>query len=118
MWRVLGRIAPDTLGGRIILVLLSGLLAFYLGSLWLHQVDIESLLGTAREGQLAERLLATKRVLEVLEPVARDRTTHDLASASLDLHWTAAPTVRRHPQRRKMVYVEHLRRLRIFRPVR
>lgn len=94
MWRVLGRIAPDTLGGRIILVLLSGLLAFYLGSLWLHQVDIESLLGTAREGQLAERLLATKRVLEVLEPVARDRTTHDLASASLDLHWTAAPTVR------------------------
>ncbi len=91
---MLGRIAPDTLGGRIILVLLSGLLAFHLGSLWLHQVDIESLLGTARESQLAERLLATKRVLEVLEPVARDRTTHDLASASLDLHWTAAPTVR------------------------
>jgi signal transduction histidine kinase len=94
MRRILGRIVPDTLGSRIILVLLSGLLAFHLGSLWLHQVDIESLLGTARESQLAERLLATKRVLEVLEPVARDRTTHDLASASLDLHWTAVPTVR------------------------
>ena len=33
-------------------------------------------------------------MLEVLEPADRDRTTHDLASASLDLHWTAIPTVR------------------------
>ena len=85
---------PDTLGGRIILLLLAGLLTFHLGSLWLHQADTEALLGTTRERQMADGLVAAKRVLDTLPAAARDRTAHDLSSASLDLHWTAASTVR------------------------
>lgn len=87
-------LSPDTLGGRIILVLLAGLLTFHLGSLWLHQADTEALLGTTRERQMVDGLAAARRVLDALPTAQRDRTAHDLSSASLDLHWTAAPTVR------------------------
>jgi signal transduction histidine kinase len=90
----LRRLIPDTLGSRIILVLLVGLIAFHLGSLWLHQLGTETVLGTTREAQLAERLAAAKRAVAELPSAERDRTAHALSSASLDMHWTPAPTVR------------------------
>lgn len=85
---------PDTLGGRIVLVLLVGLLAFHLGSLWLHQTGTEAVLGTTRERQLAERLATAKRAVAELPPADRDRTAHALSSVGLDMHWTPAATVR------------------------
>lgn len=85
---------PDTLGGRIVLVMLVGLMAFHLGSLWLHQVGTEAMLGTTRERQMAERLVAARRAVADLPIVERDRTAHALSSASLDLHWTPAPAIR------------------------
>lgn len=85
---------PDTLGGRIVLVMLIGLMAFHLGSLWLHQVGTEAMLGTTREHQMAERLASAKRAVAELPATERDRTAHALSSASLDLHWTPAPTIR------------------------
>lgn len=85
---------PDTLGGRIVLVMLVGLMAFHLGSLWLHQVGTETLLGTTRERQMAERLASAMRAVSDLPVAERDRTAHALSSASLDLHWTPAPAVR------------------------
>lgn len=94
MRRAVSRLLPDTLGGRIVLVLLTGLLAFHLGSLWLHQADTEALLGTTRERQLVEGLAAAKRALDGLPAAERDHTAHDLSSASLDLHWTAVSTAR------------------------
>lgn len=94
LMRIGRSLVPDTLSGRIMLVLLAGLIAFHLGSLWLHQVDTESLLGTTRERQMAERLAAAKRAVAELPPGERDRTAHALSSASLDLHWTPTPTVR------------------------
>lgn len=88
------RILPDTLGGRIVLVLLVGLLTFHVGSLWLHQTAIDSLLGSTRELQAAERLVAAKRAIADTQPADRDRTAHALSSAGLDFHWTLEPTVR------------------------
>jgi len=91
--KALGRLVPDTLGGRIVMVLLVGLMAFHLGSLWLHQIGTEAVLGTTRQAQLAERLVAAKRAVVELPVEERDRTAHALSTASLDLHWTRAPTV-------------------------
>jgi signal transduction histidine kinase len=88
------RLLPDTLGGRIVLVLLVGLLVFHLGSLWLHQSGAEAVIGTAREHQLAERLAGAKRAVAELPAADRDRMAHALSSAALDMHWTASPTVR------------------------
>lgn len=85
---------PDTLGGRIVLVMLVGLMAFHLGSLWLHQVGTEAMLGTTRERQTAERLVGARRAVADLPVAERDRTAHALSSASLDLHWTPAPAIR------------------------
>ena len=58
MASLLRRLVPDTLSARIVLVLLVGLMAFHLGSLWLHQAGIQTALGTSREQQLAEQLAA------------------------------------------------------------
>jgi len=90
-----GGLLPDRLAGRIVLVLLLGLTVLHVGSLWLHQVDIETLLGTDREAQLAERLVGARRLLAGLATDKRDGAAHDLSSASLDLHWTEAATT--HP---------------------
>lgn len=92
--RLLAFLLPDTIGGRIVLVLLIGLLTFHVGSLWVHQTGTEALLGTTREAQLAERLVAAKRAVAELPIGERDRTSHALSSANLDLHWTSTPTVR------------------------
>ncbi|MGK7865468.1 ATP-binding protein [Falsiroseomonas sp. E2-1-a4] len=89
----LRRLLPDTLGGRIVLVLLVGLMAFHLGSLWLHQIGTDAVLGTTREAQLAERLVAAKRAVAELPVDERDRTAHALSTVSLDMHWTRAATV-------------------------
>ncbi len=89
-WR---RPVPDTLAGRVVLVLLAGLLAFHLGSLWLHQAGTQAVLGTTREAQLAERLAAAKRAVVALPPDERDRTAHALSSASLDVHWSEVSAV-------------------------
>ncbi|MEO3472536.1 ATP-binding protein [Roseomonas sp. CAU 1739] len=89
----MSRLVPGTLGGRIMLVLFVGLIVFHLGSLWLHQIGTEATLGNTREEQLAERLAAAKRTIAALPAQDRDRMAHALSSASLDLHWTPAPTV-------------------------
>jgi signal transduction histidine kinase len=103
----LRRLLPDTLGGRIVLVLLVGLMAFHLGSLWLHQIGTEAVLGTTREAQLAERLVAAKRAVAELPTEERDRTAHALSTASLDMHWTRAATVQ--PVQASSARIEALR---------
>jgi len=103
----LRRLLPDTLGGRIVLVLLVGLMAFHLGSLWLHQIGTEAMLGTTREAQLAERLVAAKRAVAELPTEERDRTAHALSTVSLDMHWTRAATVQ--PVQASSARIEALR---------
>jgi len=91
--RWLGWLVPGTLGGRVVLVLLVGLLTFHVGSLWVHQAGTAALLGTTWEAVLAERLVSVKRAVVALPLAERDGTAHALSTASLDLHWTADPAV-------------------------
>ncbi len=84
----LSRRWPDSLAGRTVLVLLIGLSAFHLGSIWLHQQAIHGAAEEARERQVAERLAAAKRTVAAQPAAERDATAHTLSSAGLDIHWS------------------------------
>ena len=66
------RLLPSTLAGRIILVLLVGLMAFHVGSLWLHQTGSDILLGSTQQRVTAERVAAAARAVGMVPPDARD----------------------------------------------
>ncbi len=90
---MLKRLVPDTLAGRTIVILLFSLGLFHLWSLWIYQLGIEDLLGTTREEQLAERLVAVKRVIAALPESEREQTAHALSTATLEIHWSASSLV-------------------------
>ena len=85
---MLKRLIPDTLAGRTIIILLFGLGLFHLWSLWIYQLGIEDLLGTTREEQLAEHLVAVKRVVAALPDAEREETAHALSTATMEIHWS------------------------------
>ena len=89
------RLWPDTLAGRTILVLLAGLVAFHLFSLWFYSAGVELAVGLTRDRQVSERLASVKHALADLPANERDRAAHSLSSASLDMHWGPEPTVKR-----------------------
>ncbi len=102
------RLVPDTLAGRTIVVLLAGLVAFHVFSIWIYQIGAESLVGAARERNLVERLEAAKQAIADLPAAERDRAVHALSSASLDVHWSVATAVR--PAAGNSARIEDLRR--------
>lgn len=110
---MLKRLIPDTLAGRTIVILLFGLGLFHLWSLWIYQLGIEDLLGTTREQQLAEHLVAVKRVVAALPDTEREQTAHALSTATIEIHWSPHSLV--HPtaaERQKSTLVRrHLREL-------
>jgi signal transduction histidine kinase len=79
---------PQTLAGRTIAVLLVGLGLFHLWSIWIYQVGIESLLGSTRDQQLAERLVSIKRAIAALPSADREQTAHALSTATMEIHWS------------------------------
>ena len=87
------RLLPDTLAGRTIIILVIGLGLFHLWSIWIYQIGTENLLGSAREQELAEHLIAAKRVLDELPPDQREPTAHALSSSDLELHWSPVTLV-------------------------
>ncbi len=89
------RLWPDTLAGRTTLVLLAGLIAFHLCSLWFYTAGVELAVGLTRDRQVAERLASVKHVLAELPADERDRAAHSLSSSSLEVHWGPEPTVKR-----------------------
>jgi len=78
---------PDGLAGRVTLVLLTGLLALHIGSVWVHEASLRGNYQVARERAVAEGLSRARRALTVLPPVERDRAAHALSSPGLELHW-------------------------------
>ncbi|MBS7813619.1 ATP-binding protein [Roseococcus pinisoli] len=78
---------PDGLAGRTTLVLLTGLLALHLGSVWIHEASLRGSHQDARERAIAEGLSQARRALSLLPPVERDRAAHALSSPALELHW-------------------------------
>ena len=90
---MLKRLIPDTLAGRTIVIMLFGLGLFHLWSLWIYQLGSEDLLGTTREEQLAERLVAVKRVIAALPENEREQTAHALSTATMEIHWSTSSLV-------------------------
>lgn len=82
------RLIPDTLAGRTIAVLLLSLGLFHLFSIYIYQIDLESVAGSTRERQLAERLVSIKRVIADLPATERERTAHSLTTATIEVHWS------------------------------
>jgi signal transduction histidine kinase len=101
------RLVPDTLAGRTIVILLVGLGLFHLWSIWIYQTGTESLLGSTRERQLAERLISIKRAVAELPPEEREHTAHALSAADMEVHWSPASLVNEVP-----VESERIKRLR------
>jgi len=89
--RLLRRAWPETLAARVVLVLLAGLTAFHLGSIWLHQLGSGAALDAARGQQIAERIGAAARTLAALPPGERERMAEMLSSPGLSLRWMPAP---------------------------
>ena len=85
---MLRRFFPDTLAGRTIVILLFSLGLFHLWSIWIYQLNIEELLGSTREEQLAEHLLSARRVVAEMPASEREETAHALSTATMDLHWS------------------------------
>jgi signal transduction histidine kinase len=88
------RLIPDTLAGRTIAVLLAGLIAFHVFSIWVYQIGAEGIVGAVHERNLAEQLANARRAVSGLPAEERDRAAHALAGARLDVHWSEATSVR------------------------
>ncbi len=92
--RLPGRLWPDTVASRAILILVAALLAFHLLGYWAFRVGVESFASAGRDGSLAERIVSIKRAIASLPDGAeRDRVAHDLSSASLEVHWSKVSLV-------------------------
>jgi len=80
------RLLPGTLAGRIILVLLVGLMAFHVGSLWLHQTGSDILLGSTQK-VTSERVAAAARAIGMVPPDAREAVAQALSSPGFQVRW-------------------------------
>ncbi|MHB0671717.1 ATP-binding protein [Roseomonas mucosa] len=81
------RLLPSTLAGRIILVLLVGLMAFHVGSLWLHQTGSDILLGSTQQKVTGERVAAAARAVGMVPPDAREAVAQALSSPGFQVRW-------------------------------
>jgi two-component system, OmpR family, sensor kinase len=81
------KLIPDTLAGRTIAIVLIGLGAFHLVSLWLYNSELVAEIGQVNERQLAERLVGIKRVVMEVPAKDRDRMAHSLSGGTLNVHW-------------------------------
>nr|WP_277819194.1 ATP-binding protein [Pseudoroseomonas vastitatis] len=83
---------PSTLAGRIILVLLVGLMAFHVGSLWLHQTGSDILLGSTQQKVTGERVAAAARAVGMVPPDAREAVAQALSSPGFQVRWQSGAT--------------------------
>lgn len=81
------RLLPDSIAGRVIVVLLVGLTLSHLASMWAHRAWVVSELGQSGE-QLADRIVSVKRAIQETPVPNRDRTAHALSLHSLQVHWS------------------------------
>ncbi|MBC9175975.1 HAMP domain-containing protein [Roseomonas ludipueritiae] len=81
------RLLPSTLAGRIILVLLVGLMAFHVGSLWLHQTGSDLLLGSTQQKVTGERVAAAARAIGMVPPDVREAVAQALSSPGFQVSW-------------------------------
>ncbi|MDJ0390325.1 ATP-binding protein [Roseomonas sp. E05] len=81
------RLLPSSLAGRIILVLLVGLMAFHVGSLWLHQTGSDILLGNTQQKVTSERVAAAARAIGMVPQEVRESVAQALSSPGFQVRW-------------------------------
>jgi signal transduction histidine kinase len=87
------RLLPSTLAGRIILVLLVGLMTFHVGSLWLHQTGSDILLGSTQQRVTGERVAAAARAVGMVPPDQRGAVAQALSSPGFQVSWQPSSSV-------------------------
>ncbi|WP_424812029.1 ATP-binding protein [Roseococcus sp. YIM B11640] len=88
-WRP--RLWPKGLAGRTILVLVAGLLALHVGSVWIHEASLRGSHRVAREDAIAEGLERARRALSLLPVDRREAAARALSGPGLDLRWHQGP---------------------------
>ncbi|WP_243634779.1 ATP-binding protein [Roseicella frigidaeris] len=91
MRRALDWLSPASLAGRTVLTLLTGLLVFHLGSVWLLERNVEGALEEAREVHTADHAAAAVRVLGALPVEVRETAARGLSSPGFAVAWASAP---------------------------
>jgi signal transduction histidine kinase len=89
----LRRLLPDSLAGRVALVLVLGLTISHLASLAVYQIDLFRELGVSDERKLADRLATIERLIASVATPNRDRTAHAISGRGLEIHWSPIPSV-------------------------
>lgn len=79
---------PDTLSGRLILVLLASLGLFHVGSIYFYEIGMGTATLAAHDEQLAERLVSIRRSVSDKPPAQREDMAHGLSTATLSIHWS------------------------------
>lgn len=82
------RIVFDSIGLRVVLLLLVSLSLFHICSLYIYQAGFRSAAVSARDEQLAERLVSIKKAIISRPKSEREVAAHSLSTAALDIHWS------------------------------
>ena len=85
------RIVPDTIAGRTIAVLLLGLIALHLASIWAYRMGLDSEVGLTNAARTAERLVSIQSTLSRLAADKREETAHTLSGGALEVHYSTVP---------------------------
>lgn len=78
---------PGSLAGRVILLLLGGLMLLHLGSMVVHERALHGAETEARLERLASRVSAAVMAVSPLPEGARDAAAHALSTPGIDIHW-------------------------------
>ncbi|MBM3620650.1 MAG: HAMP domain-containing protein [Alphaproteobacteria bacterium] len=78
---------PDSLAGRITLLLLGGLMLLHFGSLWVHERALRESEQGARLERMADQLAMARAAVAPLPEAARDAAAHALSRPGLEIHW-------------------------------
>lgn len=84
-------IVADTIAGRTIAVLVIGLVALHLASLWAYRLGLDSEVGLTNAARTAERLIAIQSTLSALPADQREETAHSLSGGALEVHYSKVP---------------------------
>lgn len=70
------------------LLLLTSLTVFHIGSLWMHQHDLRGAITELDEARVADRIVAAARAIAVLPHDERDHAAHAASDPSVSLGWS------------------------------
>jgi two-component system OmpR family sensor kinase len=84
----------DTLAARTILLMLLGVGAVHVASLYAYQHALSREMSLANESRLADRLLAIRRSVMRVAPADRENVAHELSGGPVEAHWSATERAR------------------------